>query len=448
MMTDPRGTSGWRAITVALGILVVARLSIHCLPATSHDYHPDEGVWIAAGHRAFQAFFIDGDRSEETWTSEGHGHFAQRNPVVGKYLIGGALEMARVAPRGQDIPGYELPFDWEAVRSRRPPAPMLEAGRAPMAWLGAGSAALLALLVVELTGSLATGGLAGAGLVLRAGFLQSSRRAMVDMPALFFGLLALWLGARLLRRSEITAPVVTRSGAVGLTIVVGLAVGCKMNALLVLAVLVAWVGLRSLERRGERRRLEGLRVDLARREVMGLGLVLTTVLTIVWVAPNPYLYREPLRNTERIFRLGRMVRDYDVPAEIRLEGILEKGAYVLQLGLAYSAPLARWWGWPGVDAALIAAGALLVVHRVRRPKGDGARWSFLLAWVVIVGVGVMGWTPFRWVRYALPLEPIWATLEAVGAVGIASRVASQLGLDRSREIAGISTEPTSDDRSG
>jgi len=184
-----------------LSIILVFIVSILCLLISLPSmkfFHQDEKNWSEAGKFAFKTFFVERDFIDSDWKAP-MGTFGRQNPQIGKYIIGASLW----------IHGYRE-FDgvvkwnpknnlqWHIEQGGYVPSPEeLYAARLPIAFLAAGATSLIFLLA-----SLAEQFIHGksgwvAGSVAAVAFLahpviwSSSHRAMIDLPAIFFSVLAI-----------------------------------------------------------------------------------------------------------------------------------------------------------------------------------------------------------------------------------------------------------------
>jgi hypothetical protein len=401
-------------------LVVAARVLLPLVPAAGHNYHPDEGIWLAVASETFEKAFLARDLRHESWSDPRWEEFGTRNPMVGKYVFGLALFLqGRIEP-GRPLPGYELEagFDWQALRQTRPPPEPLAAGRRAALWLGAGSVALLFVLARTLLGSTAVALAAALLLLADPFFARSCRSVMLDVPALFFSLLALCAGARLcavLARGPSSAALWTLALWTAATgVACGLAISTKINALLVPCVIVAWLGV--------------ARPKLDRRTAtVAAGLLLGAA--GVFVATNPFLWEAPVRNTLHILELGGIVAQYDVHPFEELRGPLHRVEALLRVGVSISGSLSNAIGQrglgPWLDGTLCAAGLAICLARafgLRRADADGERSrqgsAFVVVYFGVVAIGLLASIPFVWTRWYLPLEPGWALLEATALAAL------------------------------
>lgn len=395
-----------------LAIVLTARLTLGQVALGGRDYHPDEGVWLATSKRYFERLFLEGDFRYETWSDPRFAEFGTRTPPVGKYIVGLSLFLSGVVEPGRDIRGYDFGhgFDWDALKAERPPPAVLQAGRAPALWLGAGCVALLFLLGRELTGSVWVGLFAALFLLADPLLARSSRSVMMDVPALFFSLLALCAAARLCARIRAGAATATAGWTLAAGIACGLALSTKINALLILGVVLLWV-LMSGPTRG------------VRTWAVLSGLLLAS--GAVFVATNPFLYPAPIQNTLHLLELGQLVTQYEVAPFQQLHGLPSRLEALLRVGVSTSGPVAHLIGRPTLaawlDGPLCALGGVVCLTRTaasRHPDASSRGGAFVTAYAAVVAVGILWWTPFVWTRWYLPLEPVWALLEAVGLTAV------------------------------
>ena len=398
-------------------------------PIGQMDYHADEGVWIEAGRYYFHTFFIERDWRAAMWGQPRFGAFGKPTPPLGKYLFGAALYFQ---PGGQYQPppaDAGVGFNWEAASKERPPQPVLEAARRPVLLLGALAATIIFLLVERMTHSTTTALLASALFVLQPLVIRDSRRAMLDMPALFFSLLALLLFVYLqlnLEQRQLKRAILL-SIATGFAL--GLGLSTKLSAALTLVVLTSWWmlvlwGQFMLPVRAptEPDGVAPVVASWPRRLVLPAITLLLILLTaaITFFALNPLLYSQPLQGLKEIMGLASIVRQYDVPPEQRLDTLAERLLAVYRIGFVYSGPLSYWLRLPFVDAVLAFFGVAFCVYRVRAANGSQVqrvRAAMLLLWAGVTVAGIIYWVPFSWLRWYLPLEPVWAVFEAGGGAG-------------------------------
>jgi hypothetical protein len=387
-------------------------------PITHFVYHPDEGVWIAAGKHTFQKSFVERDWHPETWQNQPYGSFGASNPPVGKYLIGASLFMAGVVDSTTTIPGYnpEDEFVWAEAAKRQPPQELLDVVHRMMKWLGIASAIAFWGLAKNLTNSMQISLSATLFFVLSPLVIRNSQRAMMEIPLLLFTLLALFLASRLflsMHKKRFSQKVFA---AVGVGILCGLALATKLNALLMLASVLFWGA--SFFYFDALAKKEGRRNQSA--SAMKATAVMLTILVaagVVFWAVNPLLHHNPIQNADKIFSLGRQVALYQVPATQRLDTWGDRIQTFFSNGLSISGIFGYWLNMPLFDYLLaIFGGTTCVCASFNRGSAAMAsvRHIWILSWVLITGMGIIMWTPFNWIRWYVPMEPCWALIEGIG----------------------------------
>ncbi len=380
------------------------------------DYHPDEGVWTAAGKYYFEKFFLDKDWSYETWDTKKFGNFGNRNPVLVKCFVGASLFINGEVTSGESIPGFDFEqMDWEVVRDLRPPEAVLDAARVPIMIMGIASVLLLFLLIRSFTGSWLLGLLSALVLSLQPHVISFSQKVMNDIPAVFFGLAALWVSFIALKEILVCANkgLVLRSFAIGA--VVGLAVQTKLSTLLVVIAIVVWSALELILTVKEKG-VAAVHIKKILLALMSFGLVLS----LIWILPNPLLYQQTLKNTYRIFSLGKKVRSNPSALEAQKNSTMQKRwESLIANGPDRSGIFGYYLGLPSsVDKVTMLLGIFLFALLFSRSKAYAQKrgYAYLGIWMLITTGGILFWTPFDWPRWYLPMSPVWATLQAMGMV--------------------------------
>lgn len=214
------------------------------------------------------------------------------HPQVAKLLIGAGVYLAN----GHAVPvlayDWRQPFAWNAARGLTLPIPSIVAGRLSPATCGLLCAATLAWIGIQHggvpLGIFASGSAIGGGLLIDA-----SRRALIDMPALFFGLLALACTMAAIGALPNARMAVWWAAAAGLAS--GLAVSSKINY--VLFSLACFAALALTYRTAETRRVT----------YACLGLLIWGS-CIVFVVSNLSLYGNPAHGIWRMLSFLREVQ--------------------------------------------------------------------------------------------------------------------------------------------
>lgn len=367
-----------------------------------HNFTGDETLWLAVSNKLFRLYVIEHNFSDPAW-SDDFSTFGSRQPQIGKYVIGLGTYAANYSGEPYTSYYYDWRHDlaWNLANGGVPPADVVASGRFPVAVLGLLACLvfywLMALVTSWWTALVATMGLVQAGLLT-----ESSRRAMIDTPAFAFGLLAM-VGIvytlRALRGHHVKQ---TIAAAILTGLACGLAVGTKLNTLLVVGVCV-------LALLGEALTLLRKRKRYALVPLLCLVLIGACTALVVYVS-NPFLYVNTLAGVRHLFELGELV------ATIPLDQLTTPAARVQAVWQSTSmyAPLARL-GYP-YDRWLLLLGMLALavsawqnIARFRERQLD-----LITLWIVVSYVGVTAWLPHPWERYFLPLQACNAALQAYG----------------------------------
>ena len=234
----------------------------------------DESAYIS------QSFYFDllcgGRRDHPAWLD----YAGFDLPPLPKYLIGGALWAENY--RRPDLSDARA---WYADTSRQfVPLPALVAARRPSVVLGA-----LGCLALFWVGTLVADRRVGWGaavlLAINPLYRMHARRAMSDVPAECFLLLALALGLVVWKRAAIRVPGWRSGVLIGAAgMLVGLATLSKLNGVLGGLVLASWIGLAFISPAFPARS----KVVLGLATVAAVGVAFAT-----FVVLNPYLTAHP-----------------------------------------------------------------------------------------------------------------------------------------------------------
>ena len=447
-------------------------------------FHPDESHWMSSSDFYFQKFFVEQDWDYNTWRDDRFGQWSTSNPVIGKYLIGASLHL--FGPRSHNGQrayytkrrpeyNYTESFEWNVDQGSIPPLEEIVAARWVIVWMTIFSSVLLFLLARDLTGHWSVGVVAALLFMLDPLVMYSGLRAMIDMPALFFSLAAFCFALRMYNRIYEGARRSAFFWSLALGVACALAIGSKLNALLVGVVCAAW-GVLNLfwlysesytssapPSQSDKTDLRGLSDQLREYKspfwtTLTSGVVVIVLVFVLFVALNPFLYVDTLQNMKHMYEFGQRVAEYEVPDAFQLDswqkswenllvtGLVETGVFYRYLSeeswvcppeQPFCLPKAQTWGrpysmelisrHPWIDAMLVTLGVVWNLLLVLQPKLSFLGWlgtnniqrrnhSFLLVWFAITLVGILYWTPFSWIRWYLPLEPCWAIFEASGIV--------------------------------
>lgn len=384
-------TSVLIVMTVGLSFLLLTDLGDY------RNYNTDEGLWVTVSNKLFRLYFIEHDFDHTAWHEE-YSTFGSRQPQIGKYIIGlgtSFVDFNDEPERYRWI--YRQSAAWN-MEHTVPPADLVTSGRIPVALMGVVTGLtfywLVTLVTNRLVGIFALASLIGAGLLI-----SSSRQAMIDTPALAFSMMTLIGMVHVLRaiRSERTLQAVILALPTGLA--AGLAVGTKLNAILILLVCVAALLLEAL--------LAGRRSVGA--SILALGVLVGAVSLVVY-GSNPFLYRQPLAGVAHLLELSSLV------AAIPLDQLLTVPERIAAVwaSMELYAPL-HVLGVPG-DRWLVLLGVVALSAKTYQGL-RGLRelqLDLIILWICITYVGVTLWIPHNWSRYYLPLQTCNAFLHAYG----------------------------------
>jgi hypothetical protein len=392
-------------------ILLIGLSSLRC-------FHRDEVNWIRVSIYSFRTFFIDRDFFNEGW-SKSFRSWGSYNPQVGKFIIGASLWLHRYRDfegvvHFEEYKHEDLEYLIEQGMGIVPPPEELYAARLPIAILAAGTASLVfALATFAQRSALRGKGLLGGVLASLFFFfhplIQSfGRRAMLDIPALFFSTLAMALavmsGLAFIRRLRKRGLLL----GIGTAIAVGLAISTKMNAVLIWPVVflgAMGIASRHFERHG--------RASI--RFLFVYAALLLGVPVAVFVLSNPFLYRDPVSGTLHMLRLSKRVASYRPGfPDKALFTIIEKLEAFADLGFG---PLERLFHREAIDILIVGIGIVVmgyVLLRGQQKMEATFIGAMLLWWTTVIGVGITLWTPLAWDRYYVPWTPIASVWEGVG----------------------------------
>jgi hypothetical protein len=374
-----------------------------------HNFQGDETLWLGVSNKLFRLYVIEHNTTDPAWNGE-FSTFGSSQPQIGKYMIG--LGTYAVGYTGEPYNPYSYNWGhdlaWNLGHRGVPPAGVVTIARLPVAILGLLACLIFYWLITLVTNwwtaLLATASFAGAGLLT-----ESSRRAMIDTPALAFGLLSLVGAVYLLRglRGHDPKPA---AWSVFTGLACGLAIGTKLNTLLIVAVCVIALLSEALIQL-----LHGWRRSLL--PLLCLTLICVCAALVVY-ASNPFLYHNTLAGVDHLLELGSLV------ATIPIDQLTTPAARLQAVWQSTSvyAPLARL-GQP-YDRWLLLLGAIALVASAGRHWASfrARQLDLIVLWIIVSYVGITAWLPHPWERYYLPLQPCNALLQAYGVVWLLGRI--------------------------
>jgi hypothetical protein len=423
MGTDLMGNEGRKALVAALVIFLgtFALFAGVIRVGTSGDRPPFD---IDEAHKLGETYFWHllfekNGIGQPAWNDD---FYARTNPPVGKYIFGAALGLT-----GQHTESLQMQNDFErlwrdpqALR-RLVPDRKLIVTRMTSALFGALAAAFLFLI-----------GFSSAGWV--AGFL---------VPLLFFAHPAMWFSVSLGLYDSIclafTTLLIVISFKAGSTVarfcsgtdrrparlllfsvfipalMISLAVGTKLNALVVLPAYAGFIALALYGTTSSGRRL--------RDALVATAVVLATSIAswFLFIAMNPRYYQGPIG---KFLDMLRVSQDWTIKQQIEPGGGLftlsEKltavGLYTLKSGWL---PIHGWFAvlcfLVGLAALVLRSHCLRAYRADARAGPDRTKVDAVLVWVVVCLTGTIVWIPLAWTRYfMIP----YAAVCVASAVGI------------------------------
>lgn len=386
----------------AIGLFVFAAILAFFLKGLeSNPFHPDENLWIKYGSY-FKLFWIDKDFGSAQWQEWN----CIDQPCVGKYIAGLSIFMLGKEKIFQELGkinywDFSRDEEWNRIHGAMPPPQILFIARLTMAIFGA-----LACLLVYVIGAIVFGKRAGiiAALLLACNplVLLLSRRAVTDVPVMFFMTMSILLSigfySALLRDRKIlfyfTASLIGINNA--------LALGTKYIGGLSAVIFTLFCIIICI-----------IRIKADKRLVPVVIGWLTSILAlaIVFFAVNPYFYREPFKRiTFPIQHQAEIFRHLQAqwPAQA-LTSLSQKAAFVMNRSLMpqNNAVLGRIFNVP-VDLALFLMGLVLLFYTELicfLRTGLISHKTIILIWALVTFSATIAWIPMAWDRYNLPVMP-------------------------------------------
>jgi dolichyl-phosphate-mannose--protein O-mannosyl transferase len=251
----------------------------------------DEYRYVWRG-RFFEYAFLERDLRSSRW---GDRYSTHTQPMMANYVIGGWLWSRGYSL--EDIPPVfdgEAPIPTNRLRGWVPDNSLIAEARKPMILVGASVIGLVYLLARLLAGRIA--GLATACLAIGSPLAQAHLvRATSDPLLAFFVFLAVLVGMALIRVQS--SGLNAAPWSIGLGIVLGLAVGTKLTALISICAVAVWPILASVIRGGAQRfsarASNGLKIGSPWVGAVGAAVV-------VFVLSNPHLYTAAFKKGDHV----------------------------------------------------------------------------------------------------------------------------------------------------
>ncbi len=407
-----------RSVPDSLAIFVVASV-VFGFQLGSEPHFVDESAYIA---QSFYAdLMLDGRRNDESWLD----YAAYDLPPLPKYLIGISLRLGGFARPG--LSSWSAWFD-NTKREFVADAAYLLA-RLPSVLMGAAGCVGFYWLAKRALGRPA--GLVAAGLLLLSPlYYLHSRRAMSDVPAEAFMMLALAAGLTSWSRWIVGRETWRAVGGMSLLagLFVGLAVVSKLNGAIAGFILAGWVGLAMVIPRVKLASKVGISIA-----TLGAGFVAFAT----FVALNPFLTAHPVGTirpavrgvaalsflerldvikTHRVYvsKIGqhKFPKDALLTLPDKLTAVVVQGyGRFSPLGPRHSDSTRRFdWrqDWSAVLwIPLVVVGLVVCLFRGRdqlRRAEPPTAWAVVVA-AMVAFVVVTSFIPLAWDRYYISLQP-------------------------------------------
>ncbi len=435
---QPAASQTWTAVVIGCAALCVFGASIFSKSFV------DEYAYIT---QSFYAdLFFTGQVNDKLWLET----FACDLQPLPKYMIGLVLRLANLP-----MPSPADASEWYRNYQQFGTQATLVAARVPtivLAALGCVSLFACGVLVKDWR----VGAVAALFLLVNPVYSLHAHRAMSDVPCESLLVTGLWASLWAWRRTWTTgwgAAVFLASWVAGLS--VGLALLCKFNGFLGLAIIVGWLGV-SLIAPGVR--------SIRKAAMSAMTLVTISTAVTVLVAMNPYLTAHPrlTAHQDRTIKPEGRALLAENPwqrfcSQVKLRGEIsdhqrthfpndalfrmpERAKVLFVQGLGRFGPLGpaesdstvrfqirQDWGlilWlPLVVFGLVQSIRLARAQFQSRQAPTGA---LVLVWVAVPWIVLAVYLPMAWDRYLLPIQSGHALLGGMAAAAIWDRLAPRL----------------------
>ena len=389
-------------------------------------FHGDEALQIRSSDD-YATLFIDGDvaalgvRPDDPRSASSDRRLLQGS--INPWTIGFAW---RLAGRGREDlppePGWDWALDYDSnlALGMRPAPQLLLTSRYPSALFFALSVPLFFAIAWRLRGT-GTALLASGIYALHPALLLNGRRALMEGPMLFFGLLTICCALMILRHGERAR----WRWWLALALSGGLALASKHSALLFFGGALGWLWFAALLQRQR----QALLTATGRCVLCGM-LALT-----VFLALSPALWPDPWQLLQRLVQVrGELVQvqvrslqpgGVGMSLAERLDQILTQP--FLRPAMFYE--VASWSEYEAITAEIDAWRASPLSGMPVNPLTGGLLSLLTLAGLAQIGrkpeqLGLLAWlaltlfvlllNPLAWQRYYLPLLPLTCLLAASG----------------------------------
>lgn len=366
-----------RATLLTAIVIGIISFAIFSRDLSSYSfYHGDEGFWIETGKWTVQKIFIERDFSKEQWWTKELRSFGAVNPNFGKLIIGGSLCLNQYC-HFSGLPKWDFsqPNAWNIKEGHAAPSDELAIARSAIVLTTALSATVLfTMTVITARWSLLAGIFACIAFLSHSLVFTLGRQAMLDMPAIFFSLLAIGIAYKSL---------ISETGKYTIiwffltALCSGLAVSTKLNAGLIPITIIIIGIINALIRRNSK---------------AYLFLVINAIIPpfIFW-ALNPQLWPDVVNGIKAMWAFNLSLAD-------RRTVFTRDALWTIsdQLFAYYQRIPQNLF-----NLSLFALGLALMI------KDAKTTWPMLI-YGLVSSLGVIIWTPLNWDRYYLPGVPFYA----------------------------------------
>lgn len=413
----PRDTE----ILLLIGVFVGSLLPM-IIALDGMSFHGDESHWISEGIVDVR-LILQGKFDDPFWFTGPDWY----QPPIAKYLIGFTLLLFGV---NEGLWAY-----WGM--GEIPPNYVLAISRLPIAVMGALSCVLIFLLGKELKDRW-TGIIASVFLAFHPLWLSSSRRAMSDIPSVFFSTLSIllfWLGIKNVKSHTRLLIYFVISG-----ISVGLAIDSKYTSIMTFLLVVLSILIFVLVPFFWRRLLSSIS-KMNFRVITAIGLMLFVGIGVLTtIVLNPYLYSNPYQQFNKVVEYwsrgslhwGYKVQDTPNDKVNAFIGVIHSVVWPGSRMLKSIWPGYQWcWEYPGsyttvAMSASFVVGMTYLLNRIRKKETSFIEIVILLWFLVyLVFIPIVIWK--LWDRYFLPLIP---SMALIAAYGLTSFSRQMLRVDR------------------
>jgi hypothetical protein len=287
----------WRIVAEVALVLAILVIATSVFARAQSKQAGDEANWLGTA-RFFLVLFVRHDISAESWPDS---YWTRTQPMIPRYVMGGWLWARGIDFEWLD-PSYDHRRKWfsNVADGKAPTEQILTEARIPMRGLTILAAVFLYGVVRVMAGPV--GGLTAALLFCGSPYLALHlTRAMGEPPFVLFLLAALLVAVLAIKRGGQRGPRFTLGILAG--VLLGLAFASKLTAIIAIVAMLLWGAWAFVGDQLARRLPPSWHPDVGggrRSLVWGIGVV--ALAFVVFVATNPFLYRDPIGRTLLLFQ--------------------------------------------------------------------------------------------------------------------------------------------------